>query len=305
MKTRKLILTALFLWFATEWAAIVKRWAITGQKPPAAAWVKLELMAATLLWWFSFDATARLNYRATGQQLVLPNTPAGKSPGIDATIRANPRVTDLLKTARAQSFNLAREWRKSEQKQAERLVIDFRGAAPAKPATPRFPPFDQTLFKKSIDYRVRRFRRDRASRAVVAAEEQLLADPEIGSFFPFAEYHTREDWRVRPTHAAMLGFVARRTDPVWQWIIPANGHNCRCYRILRTARESIARGWMSKSGKPLFAINWPNETARANYRRGIPFHGNGDARAVPKSLRKKVFPDPGPWMLSRESAITV
>lgn len=304
MKPRKLVMITMFAWFTAEWSKMMAEWLRTGRAPTETKWKSLELTAAVVLWWMAFDAAARLNHRANGEKFVIPPTSKGMRPQIDATIKANPRVAELLRTARKESFNVASQWRASEQKMAERLVMHHRGeAAPGK--TKRFPKPDPELFEKSIDYRIRRFRRDRASRMVVAAENALLEDPAVGDQFPYAEYWTREDRRVRPTHVLMQGFIAQRTNEIWNWVTPACGYNCRCYRILRTIRESIARGWMTKDGKPLFVISWPNETAQANYRRGIPFHENEKADAVPKSLRGRVFPDPGPWMLSRQVAVTV
>ncbi|MDD5087205.1 MAG: DUF935 family protein [bacterium] len=45
---------------------------------------------------------------------------------------------------------------------------------------------------------------------------------------PYWEYVTVEDDDVRPAHAAMHGFVARKDDPIWNEWLPPNGYNCRC-----------------------------------------------------------------------------
>ena len=304
----KSILKRLFTWFAGELAALATTWVRTGKCPPLAAWLKLERRAASLMWWFAFDAAANLLHRAGQPRLVIPK---GETLTISDLIRANPQARQLLKNAREQAFNLAKEWRKGEQKQTEMLVSRHRVAPSAEPTKGEvarrrvFQPFDAKLFNKSIDYRVRRFRRDRASRMVAAAEYELLQEPAVRDAFPFAEFLTRDDARVRPTHAVMHGFVALVTHDIWQYICPSCGYNCRCYRILRTRNESIQRGWMTADGKPAFAINWPNETAQANYRRGLPYHDNPDPHAVPTALRRRVFPDPGPFMMSRNTAVSV
>jgi SPP1 gp7 family putative phage head morphogenesis protein len=57
---------------------------------------------------------------------------------------------------------------------------------------------------------------------------QQMHDPEVLRALPFWRYRTMEDERVRPNHAALDGFVARADDPVWSYIYPPNGFNCRC-----------------------------------------------------------------------------
>lgn len=302
VKIRKIILLALFAWFAALWLKTVTRAALSGRATLAKEWDVLETGAGLVLWWVAFDAASRLLARASQQPLVVPRF-SGLAPSIDAVITANPTAAIVLRRVRKASFNTARQWRASEEQHAGRIMDQYRTGTPAQGDQSRtFPRFDPKLLERSIDYRVRRFKRDQASRIATATEEEWLKIPAVGRAFPYAEYHSREDKRVRPTHATMAGFVARRTNPVWNWVLPSTGYNCRCYRILRTIRESIARGWMSKDGKPLFAISWPNEAARANYQRGIPYHGNGDTSAVPKELRNRVFPDPGPFMISRAIA---
>ena len=46
--------------------------------------------------------------------------------------------------------------------------------------------------------------------------------------FPFWQYWTVGDDRVRPEHAVIDQFTARADDPVWMKIYPPNGFNCRC-----------------------------------------------------------------------------
>jgi len=57
---------------------------------------------------------------------------------------------------------------------------------------------------------------------------QQMRDPEVLRALPWWRYRTMEDERVRPNHAALDGFIARATDPVWGGIYPPNGYNCRC-----------------------------------------------------------------------------
>ncbi len=46
--------------------------------------------------------------------------------------------------------------------------------------------------------------------------------------YPFLEYRTSSDKRVRAEHARLHGFTARIDDPVWDSIYPPNGYRCRC-----------------------------------------------------------------------------
>ena len=61
-------------------------------------------------------------------------------------------------------------------------------------------------------------------------------------FFPFFQYHTVGDDRVRPAHEQMNGFVARRDDPVWTTWWPPNGFNCRCTVTAISNEEAEAEG---------------------------------------------------------------
>lgn len=45
---------------------------------------------------------------------------------------------------------------------------------------------------------------------------------------PLLRYVTLGDKRVRPSHAAMAGFTARRNHPAWGKWYPPNGFRCRC-----------------------------------------------------------------------------
>jgi SPP1 gp7 family putative phage head morphogenesis protein len=46
--------------------------------------------------------------------------------------------------------------------------------------------------------------------------------------FPYWQYFTVQDDRVRPSHAALHGKIYRKDDTIWQSIFPPNGFNCRC-----------------------------------------------------------------------------
>lgn len=51
---------------------------------------------------------------------------------------------------------------------------------------------------------------------------------EAAGDFPALRYVTVGDDAVRDEHAEMDGFVALVNDPVWEYMYPPNGWNCRC-----------------------------------------------------------------------------
>jgi SPP1 gp7 family putative phage head morphogenesis protein len=46
--------------------------------------------------------------------------------------------------------------------------------------------------------------------------------------FPYLQYQTAQDGRVRPEHAALNKIIKRVDDPFWSNYMPPNGWNCRC-----------------------------------------------------------------------------
>lgn len=59
---------------------------------------------------------------------------------------------------------------------------------------------------------------------------------------PYWMYIAINDNRTRPSHRALHGKVYRWDDPIWQYILPPNGYNCRCRFIALTEREVKRRG---------------------------------------------------------------
>ena len=57
--------------------------------------------------------------------------------------------------------------------------------------------------------------------------------------FPFWEYRTVGDNRVRLEHQALEGLTLPTDDPRWQKIMPPNGWNCRCYITPRMRHEGV------------------------------------------------------------------
>ncbi len=56
--------------------------------------------------------------------------------------------------------------------------------------------------------------------------------------FPYWEYRTVGDDKVRPEHAALNEVVLPANDPRWQKIYPPNGWGCRCYVVPRMRHEA-------------------------------------------------------------------
>jgi SPP1 gp7 family putative phage head morphogenesis protein len=55
--------------------------------------------------------------------------------------------------------------------------------------------------------------------------------------FPYWEYKTVGDNKVRPEHRKLDGVILPANDPRWNKIWPPNGWKCRCYIVTRMAHE--------------------------------------------------------------------
>lgn len=64
---------------------------------------------------------------------------------------------------------------------------------------------------------------------------RLMAQTNV---FPFWEYRTVGDDRVRQEHQELEGLTLPVNDPRWQKIMPPNGWNCRCYIVPKMAHEA-------------------------------------------------------------------
>jgi SPP1 gp7 family putative phage head morphogenesis protein len=56
--------------------------------------------------------------------------------------------------------------------------------------------------------------------------------------FPYWEYKTVDDDRVRPEHRALHGLILPANDPRWRKLFPPNAWNCRCFVVGRTKAEA-------------------------------------------------------------------
>lgn len=59
---------------------------------------------------------------------------------------------------------------------------------------------------------------------------------------PYWRYVAVEDARTRPSHLKLSNRVFHYLDPIWQFIFPPNGFNCRCRVEAMTMAEVIAAG---------------------------------------------------------------
>jgi uncharacterized protein with gpF-like domain len=97
------------------------------------------------------------------------------------------------------------------------------------------------------------------------AQEIMLAVPAVGRRFTHFEYTTRADGRVRNRpdhrHAPMHGFIAPKSDPIWDDFTPPTGFGCRCFRRPILDTEAFRRGLGDER-------HYPSENAERFHREG-------------------------------------
>lgn len=71
-----------------------------------------------------------------------------------------------------------------------------------------------------------------------AAKWQRLQDPSVKALYPYYQFKTRKDSRVRDEHSRLDDKVYSADDPAWSVIVPPLDWNCRCYFIQLTRSES-------------------------------------------------------------------
>lgn len=92
---------------------------------------------------------------------------------------------------------------------------------------------------------------------------EQLHRPGMEDTFPYFQYHTVGDDRVRPMHAAMNNFLARCDDPIWATHWPPWEYNCRCTVTAVSIYEAQDAGveiketgkgiWLADDGTILFS----------------------------------------------------
>jgi SPP1 gp7 family putative phage head morphogenesis protein len=76
------------------------------------------------------------------------------------------------------------------------------------------------------------------NKAYANGRRAQMTDPSVAAALPYWKYLTVGDSRVRATHAAMDGFVAKLDDPIWRRWYPPCGFNCRCTVVPILADEA-------------------------------------------------------------------
>lgn len=66
---------------------------------------------------------------------------------------------------------------------------------------------------------------------------------------PYWKYVAVLDRRTRPRHRALNGRVFRYDDPIWGYIYPPNGYNCRCRIVALSYEEFMADGGVLSRGE--------------------------------------------------------
>ena len=88
------------------------------------------------------------------------------------------------------------------------------------------------------------YRTNVQSAMMAARYKQMLAN---ARFRPYWMYVAVMDGRTRPSHAALNGRVFRYDDPIWQYLYPPNGYNCRCRVVALSERDMKRRGLVLSS----------------------------------------------------------
>lgn len=76
-----------------------------------------------------------------------------------------------------------------------------------------------------------------------ATYARLMKQTEL---FPYWEYKTVGDNKVRHSHQLLDGIILPWNSPLWKYILPPNDWNCRCYIVPRTKAE-VTKAKLSES----------------------------------------------------------
>jgi SPP1 gp7 family putative phage head morphogenesis protein len=76
-----------------------------------------------------------------------------------------------------------------------------------------------------------------SSASYSAAQYNRTSTPDMKELYPYWQFKTREDSRVRPEHEMLDNRIYSSTDKIWETIYPPLGWNCRCYITPLTLTE--------------------------------------------------------------------
>ena len=243
-----------------DYAAAVAAYGLHGAEAARPAFTRWRESMKYTLKWADLIQAAKLRWKAQRQRIVI--APAADPDASDKSLHADMAkvfADTVAATAWAPPHvERADPFLQERLRQIGEAEHEFlRDKAKALAATGR------PLYRVELT-------RGMALTAIEQASEQIeLEDPEIGGHFPWAEYHTRKDARVRETHEPMDGFSAPRSNPIWRIIRPACGWNCRCLCTFLTLAQAIDAGYCNAHGVPKKQEFWPNDLARRNFQQGL------------------------------------
>ena len=225
---------------------------IRGKGDPVKIWAGFDEGLETALKWADLTAAAKLRYRALHERTDAPQS------SLVMVMDMNPWYAEHASATAPEISNRAR------------IISEIERNYYVKQSQNKRKPMDERV----PEHRIERVYRQSLAEVHEVSQQAQLSVPAVGAAFPFCMYNTREDARVRPTHAAMDGFIALRTHDIWETIRPLNGWGCRCGLRMWALFEARREGWLKKDDTPRFEIKWPNSASKRNYEAGI-------------------FPDPG------------
>jgi hypothetical protein len=236
-----------------NYGVIVYASAVYGGLAAESMWTEFERDVLYLLLWSDLIAAASLRYKAIRQPTKMPSQERTTLPQVVLANRwyaEHAAVTQPIIEDRAVLIAAN-----------ERKYLDKKENAIAQMVRP-------ANFKEDYIplWRLERMRRDEVGQIVNLSDQIELAKPEINDAFTHCHFFSREDARVRPTHRAMHGFAASRSFKYWPIITPPCGFSCRCYLRYIARHEAIDKGWLTKSGRVLMEVLWPNSISEKNFK---------------------------------------
>lgn len=167
---------------------------------------------------------------------------------VDDLISREPRLARSAKLvrkvySREHGFALAKSTSLEVTKKIQRLLFDglARGEAPERTREK----IERLGFSRAYAATVYR---TNVSTAYAAGRFAQAFDPDVGAIVAGFRFTTSRDPDVRPNHAVAEGIIAGQDDPIWDWISPPLGYNCRCSLAIVTKAEARRLGLLRKDG---------------------------------------------------------
>lgn len=223
-------------------------------------WESFQHDLARWMFWIDLSAAASLRYRGTREITIIP--PLGEhetTPRLPEVAHLNPWYVEHRLQSNPLIEARAAWIRTVEESHLTRKAQTLVRLATSPETKDRFNPL----------WRLERERREAYGTISNTSQQIQLAQPVIGDLFPMAMYLSRDDARVRPTHAAMHRFIALRSWRGWPICVPPCSWNCRCFTRFYSRFECIEKGWMTKDGYPRFEHRFPNTLAEKNWKNGL------------------------------------